>query len=427
MSEKKNLLLNCDLCDTRKMKEEDYSHYEHIVINTDVLLVTAESKSILSRLPVTINNDSTIELEDGEEVYIKSVNGSYEITGNSSVAEHTILSVNGSLFVHPGTEEILKKYDEIVVNGSVRYPKSLEGFLGKMNVNGATDSYPDDCVMLDSVFTIDKYFPLRAREGSKYYVGSRVIIKDESVDITRLVEKKVHFETKRLLVLESKIEDSVPLFDESVDFIVIPNGMKLIDDDIVLNEEFIRNEGSRLFIYGDVKVDKKADMNALRNNIEKLIIKGTVSLRSEQEEAFRSMNVEFDNIKIKKDNRKIVNVVKAKLDKKLFDDSPKGIEVHNVAKLKIKDDVTSEMILEKLVIRNCAKVDCSEELESAVAAVSENVAIIGKASDDEEGAEGIGGILGDMFGGAGGILGDIAGGAKKLLDTKLINADNYVM
>ena len=28
MFNKKNYLLNCDVCDTRKMKEEDYSGYE---------------------------------------------------------------------------------------------------------------------------------------------------------------------------------------------------------------------------------------------------------------------------------------------------------------------------------------------------------------------------------------------------------------
>lgn len=426
MSEKKKLLLNCDVCDTRKMKEEDYSHYEHIVINTDALIVNEESKSILSRLPLIINSDETIEVEGDTEIYLKSVNGSYEITGNNSTVDHTILCVNGSLNIQPGTEEILKKYDRIIVNGSVRYPKSLEGFIGKMSVNGSTKSYPDDCVILDSEFTIDKYFPLRAKEGSKYYVEEMVIIKDISVDIVKLAGKGVHFDTKTLLVPECKIEDCVPMFDESVEFIVVPDGMKLVYGDSVLNEEFVRNEGSCVFVYGDVEVDSDADLNALCNQIEKLIVKGTVSLRADQEESFRSINVEFDDIEIIKNNRKMLNLPMAKIDRKLLDDSPDGVEVCNVAMLKIADNVEPEMILEKLEILNCAKVICSEEQESAVAAVSTNVAIIGKGQNDENGESeegGLNGLLGGLLGGANGIL----GGIKQLKDTKLINADSYVM
>ena len=37
--EKKTFILNCDVCDARKMKEEDLAAYEQIVINADVLIV----------------------------------------------------------------------------------------------------------------------------------------------------------------------------------------------------------------------------------------------------------------------------------------------------------------------------------------------------------------------------------------------------
>lgn len=424
MSEKMKLLLNCDVCDARRMKEEDYSHYEQITINTDVMLVNTESKSILSRLPVTINGDSTIELSDEIEVCVKSINGSYEITGNSSIAEHTVLCVNGSLNIHPGTEGILKKFEAILVNGNARYPKSLEGFIGKMNVNGSSYTYPDDCVIMEPEFIIDKYFPLRAKEGSKYYVRKIVIIKDENVDVAGLAGKNVKFVTKKLLIPECKIEDSVQIFDESVEYIVVPDGMKLVCDDITLKEEFVRNEGSRLFIYGDVKVGKNADMDALCNMVEKLIVKGTVSLRAEQEEAFCRMDVEFDKIEIIKKNRRMKGVPVAKVDMKLLDNSPDGIEICGVAKVEIADDITPEMILEKLVIKGCAKVACSEEQESAVAAVSEGVAAIGSALGDTNGSSYTDGS-GDI--GGIGVIGGMLRGVEELMNTKIINADSYVM
>ena len=38
MFNQKNYLLNCDVCDTRKMMEEDYSGYEKMMINTDLVM-----------------------------------------------------------------------------------------------------------------------------------------------------------------------------------------------------------------------------------------------------------------------------------------------------------------------------------------------------------------------------------------------------
>ena len=163
MFNKKNYLLNCDVCDTRKIKEEDYSGYEKMLINADVVVVGAASKSVLNRLPVTINQDCTIEIPDDMDVDLKTINGSYEITETTAVQEHTLLIVNGSLNIHPGTEETLKKYEKIHVNGSVRCPKSLEGYLTKLSANGSVSTYPDDCVILDDTFIVDKYFPMRAK------------------------------------------------------------------------------------------------------------------------------------------------------------------------------------------------------------------------------------------------------------------------
>ena len=45
MFNKKNYLLNCDVCDTRKIKEEDYSGYEKMMINADIVVVNAFSSA----------------------------------------------------------------------------------------------------------------------------------------------------------------------------------------------------------------------------------------------------------------------------------------------------------------------------------------------------------------------------------------------
>lgn len=77
------------------MKEEDYSCYEKMMINTDLVIVSPSSKSILNRLPLTLNHDCTMELEDDAKIELQAINGSYEITGTTAVHEHTLLSVNG--------------------------------------------------------------------------------------------------------------------------------------------------------------------------------------------------------------------------------------------------------------------------------------------------------------------------------------------
>ena len=64
MSEKRNLMINCDVCDARNAKEEYLSGYEQIMINTDLLLVSAESRGVLERLPAICNTDNTLEVDD---------------------------------------------------------------------------------------------------------------------------------------------------------------------------------------------------------------------------------------------------------------------------------------------------------------------------------------------------------------------------
>ena len=42
-----NFTINCEICDARKIKEENYKAYSQIMLNTDILLVNETSKEIL--------------------------------------------------------------------------------------------------------------------------------------------------------------------------------------------------------------------------------------------------------------------------------------------------------------------------------------------------------------------------------------------
>ena len=401
MSDKKKFLLNCKVCDARKIKEEDYKDYEQIKINTELVIVDEKSKSILNRLPVTMNQESMIELPEGMQAEIRTINEKYEITGNTDVKDYTLLIVNEPLLIYPDAQETLGKYYKIVVNGPLRCPKSIEGNLGKISINGPVEIYPDDCIILDKVFHMDKYFPLRAKEGKRYYAEKMVIIGDTAVDMEKLVAKNVKFVTNRLLVHESKIEECIPMFDENVEFVVVPDGMKIIYGKIVLDEKFVKKEGNKLFVYGSVEVSPECDMKVLGEILEKLIVKGDITLSREQEESFQRMDAEYDNIIYRFEGRVIVNKVNVSIDEKLLENSANGIRIQNVAMVNIAEEVSQQLILEKLEIMNCAKVICSKEQKSAVAVISQNVAMIGEEEKESS--------------------------LKDLFTTKVINAESYIM
>lgn len=407
MFDKTNYVLNCDICDTRKMKEEDYDHYKKMIINADIVIVSTSSKSILNRLPVTINQDFTIEIADDVETELKVISGSYEITDSMAVCEHTLLIVNGALNIHSGTKEILEKYEKIHVNGSVRCAESVAGYLTKLSSSHSVVIYPDECMILNDTFIVDKYFPLRAKEGSRYYVKDKVIIQDKSVDLQKLTEKNIQFVTDQLIIPEEMVESCIELFDEKVQFVIIPTGMTLHYGDAVLSEDLLKEEGDSIYVYGNLKVPGNLKLDTLEDLISKLIVKETVVLMKNQETSFKRLNVEYQRLEFEWEGRTIENKPSIHVDKILLENSPNKVLVRNTATIKIAEDVMPELILNRLMIKNCARVLCNENQKSAVAAITQNVAQIGESGGEEQM-----GMMSEL---------------KELLSAKVINADSYIL
>ena len=407
MFDKTNYVLNCDICDTRKMREEDYNHYKKMIINADIVIVSTASKSIINRLPVTINQDFTIEIADAVEAELKVISGSYEITDSMAVWEHTLLIVNGDLNIHSGTKEILEKYEKIHVNGSVRCAESVSGYLTKLSSSNSVAIYPDDCMILNDTFIIDEYFPLRAKEGSKYYVKDKVIIQDKSIDLQKLAEKNIQFVTDQLIIPEEMVESCIELFDEKVEFVIIPAGMTLHYGDAVLSEDLLKKEGDSIYVYGNLTVPKDVRLDILDEMISKLIVTETVVLMRNQEVSFKKLNVDYQRLEFKWEGRTIENKPSIHVDKILLENSPDKVLVRNTATIKIAEDVMPELILNRLMIKNCARVLCNENQKSAVAAIAQNVAQIGESGGKEQM-----GMMSEF---------------QELLSAKVINADSYIL
>lgn len=405
MFEKKNLVINCDVCDTRKVKEEALSSYEKILINGDILLVSEHSKEVLNRLPIVCNVDSIVELGTDEEVSVVSYNGSYEINEGNAPKGKAILSVNGSLNIKPGTQEVLQHYLKICVNGYVSCPESLSGYLGNIAVNGMADTYPDSCTILKSPFVLDRYFPLRAKENETYYTRGKVVLLDSEADLSMLLAKNVRFCAKKLIVTEDKVADAIRLVDETAKLVVVPKGCRFVPDDAVLNEALLARYGTTLYVDGDLTLEKES--TALLSELSKLYVNGNVKLFKEQLEEFQKLEAEYEELVIIK-GRTICNKITVKVDSAMLEASLDGISIVNFTKVILDEDIEPEKILELLQLTNGVSVVCTPRQRSAVEMISKNIVSIKDGTEDpEEDTD--------------------TDEEKQMKDSRIINADQYTL
>ncbi len=404
MSDQKKLVVNCDLCDARKINEEDYKCYESITLNTDVIFVDERSKSILNRLPMTLNMDMMYEAKPGIDYNLQIIDGRNELNAQSYVEENTFLIVNGSLSILPDAKDVLKNYEYIIVNGTLKYPEDLSLSLDKMQVNGAAVSYPKDCRILEEEFVMDYYFPMRAKSNARYFAENRVIITDSGCDLFPLIEKKVRFVTKELLVLEEKVKEAIALVDETVRLTVIPEGYTYVNENVLLDERILRRYGNKLYIDGDLTIGEES-LSCLPQ-LEGLKVTGDVLLKKRYQAEFEKIDAEYRKMVIIK-GRVIENCANVSLDAAALDLEPDGIAARCIAHLELAKDISSENIMNHLEIENCACVICSEKQKAAVTIVSKNVAkiITDEAEENKEEQ-------------------DDAAPAKKVVR---VNADQYIL
>lgn len=402
--EKKKLVVNAAICDARNVSESVLDSYEGIQINAASVLVSQESKELISKYNVTMNTAGVVEAPKDAEVMVQ--NGKYEISDNTLLSKPVILVVNGSLDIKTGSQEILDKFVTIIVNGTVSYPSDIKDKLPIIRVNGTTESYPSDAIKLKSKFVMDKIFIMRAK-NAKYYVRDKVVIADENLDVSSLVDAGVSFITKKAIIAENLLEHALPLFGEEVEIEVIPAGYNYIGSEL-LNDTLIRKYGDSLYVDGDLRINLESE-NAL-NKLSKLKVKGTVFIVNKLMDKFNQIDAEYENIKTIKgfiiDDKATVTIDKRKINK-----HEEGITVLDCGMVYIKDDISPDEIEEKLQFMDCGCIFCHGDQKYAVELVSEDV---GHIDDSGKG----------MLGSIGGMLKE-SGLFNK--DTKVINAAFYVL
>jgi len=417
----KKMIINCGDCDARNVSEETLAAYETICINAGTLLVTPETRNLLNRYHVTLNCGDVLELE--KDVRLSTINGNHQIKNSDAPAERTVLVVNGSLEIGPGTAEVLKQYVGIHVNGNATYPESLSGCLTMMQVNGSSICYPDDAIVLKRSAVIDRMFALRAK-NKLYWSAKKMIMVDPQLDSAVLVSKGATFSSSEVILAESKVESLIDLIDEKADIVIVPDGTAIIDDDVNLDEMTVKRYGTKLYITGDLKVLEECD---ILDELKYLNVRGDAEVIDSLKNRLMAVLTEIEgDVKVVKapKGRQIGDKMKLKISKWLLDQEPDGLYITDCMQVVLDPDIPSEMILEKLSIHDCMEVKCSPEQESAVAAVAEDVMAIGglgkmlKGTDGDEDGDSLG--IGDMLKGAFGM-------AKDALNTKYINAGDYVL
>lgn len=401
------LMVNCGTCDARSVSEETLKAYEQITINCGSVIVTPETKNLLSQYAVNLNCGDMMELE--KDVLLSSVNGVAEIKPTDLVVKKTFLEVNGVLEIGAGTEKVLEQYVGIEVNGTVQYPESMNAYLGKLKVNGAISCYPDGAVVLKRNAVIDKTFALRAKK-KLYWSGKRMVMVDPDLDGDTLAKKEAAFSAKEVILTEDKVESLLDCIDEKADLIIVPQGTRVILDDVELNEGTVKRYGKKLYIVGDVTVTEEA--GEILADMEYLNIRGKASVPSCWKDLLLEKAEVSDSVRVVK-GRCLQDKPKLRITREMLEGELDGLHVEDCMKVCLDEGIPSDLILEKLTICDCMKVLCSPAQEGAVAMICEDVAKIGK---DEEREEGIGDVIQDAL-----------SGAKKLLDTKIVNAGDYVL
>jgi len=409
---KKNKMINAATCDARAVTEESLAGYENITINAAILIVNERSKELLNKYPVTMNAATVLEIPDGENISMQSINGKGDI-GPDADGTGVFLMVNGKLFIADGSLDAVRSYYRIMVNGKVLMPKSFEGQFSNIQVSGKTEYYPDGATILKADTEIDDLFIARAA-NTLYYCSGNLFFLDAGIDAEKLLSKGLKFTAKRVVIAESLIGKLVTLFDEEAEIVKVPDGTRLIDDDLDLKPKTIKKYGTRLCVTGDVSIK---DAEAL-SSLEYLFADGTVSVNKELEDAFDEIESVYDELRIiDPDLGLIVDRPMVKVGASVLGKYPKGVRVEDCAKVTLSEDLSAEDIMEKLHIVDCAMVICSKEQEEAVNMIAEDVAMIkvsGQDSDNEDGEAGmVGGMLGSFLG--------------KLKDTQIINAAEYKM
>lgn len=384
MENKKNLKINAGLCDARNVTEEYLSHYDSVKINSAVLVTSPEAQALLAKCGVKINAASNLNVEG--DIRFSVINAPMTIRAGQAVPEQkTAVLINGPVTLEAGCEEVLDSYAFLIINGPVTCPESMAARLHAAQINGPIRAYPDGAILLKRSTVLDRVFHLRAKQDALYYAAKQVVALAPDINFEKLAEKNVRFATKRLLVAESLAERAVPLFDEKADIEVLPDGCAYVDDVAVLDDTLVRRHGGKLFIDGDLTVNSGSA--AALEQVSCLRVSGDLLVSKSMKDRVLGMDIAYDELCVV-GGVLICDRSSAEISAAMLEDAEDGVSVMDCAHVSFTEDITPELLKEKLVsLTDCACVNCTEEQRPVIEAIAQDVAHISCGGEEEESEE----------------------------------------
>ena len=276
---KKNLNVDAMILDLRNVQEDFLDRYEQIKLDCMIALTSPRVQTL------NISLDSMLCKNVPEEVSVGVVNGKVTLSSASQTAAGQVLVVNGKLMITPDAAEVLQKYACILVNGMIYCPQCLSAVVSaRCILNGKLAVYPDDAVLLPgSSIKLDNTFLLRA-QSRLYWNEHRFLAVDPRLDTAALAAKGCSFSAPKAILCASLAPVLAPLFPDSTELIIVPDGTAVVEDDLELTASSLRRYGTRLYVLGDAVISaESADLLA---QIEFLHVTGEVELPDALEAAF---------------------------------------------------------------------------------------------------------------------------------------------
>jgi len=366
----KKLTINTALCDMTGLTEDSLAPYSGMEINASVIVLSTEAKKLLTRIPVAMNAAAIVQVAEGTQISIK--NGKFEIAGGEAPQQPTLLMVNGKLIIRTGSQETLKGYAGIQVNGKVLYPKSLEGLMARVQINGKSVAYPDEAILIDGKLRVDALFILRAKDAL-YFVTGSVAIAEENLDIQALLQKGVRFMTDKAYLNEKALAHALPLFDDKTQITSIPQGFAFVEEAETLTDDLIRQHGAKLFIPNNLVIEDNQE--GTLKKLEGLIVTGSVTLPLHLQDAFLATRPQYKKLKTYK-GRLLRDRGTLTIDPHMLRQHPEGLTVEDCGAVTLEEAISGQDILEMLTLRDCGAVLCHEGQKSALEQVSSDVGAI---------------------------------------------------
>ncbi len=391
---KKHFILNCDICDTRKVGEKTLEGFENIVINTDIVLQNTYSKEILMKYPIVMNCDTVIESD--MEVILKE---NLSITPDTVIDEEKVYIVTDKLNIEKGSEAVLSKLYKVYSLGSARYPESLANLLSNFIFSGDTLVFPDDSIVMENTKIIDDIFEITAKENTLYYAKNKIVI--SKIDISPIIAKGIKFKTKKLIVDKALLAKTLPLFNSDIELVVLPDNCSYHNGNATLDTAFIKKHGGNIYVDGSLTINGNSDLT----NIEYLFVNGDVNIIKRLQDEFMKLNAVYNNMNFIK-GKFLGNTGNITIDKFMLETNLDGVSVENFGNASISENAPPELIVERLSIRNGGNVSCSEEQIGAVQMIASNVGNVGVSKKGD---------------------GNPVKEIMEALSNKVVNADYYVL